>query len=208
MTSIWNNGQGHFELPKAPAYLFYHHNLKPIFKHYQGNSPNLPALGPCPPPHGGDTGRRGVRKMSQPFPHPPTTWENSDPKIRSQLLSRGNWSFPWVYDLVFLTQEEQNRARPLSLYFILFLQLWLETRGFSNILLKLKVHEESGQVVRVRFLCLQPELSLSPAPPSKAAPPIFPVPSSLYLRVTRILAAHSFACFSPRGKHTLRSILG
>ena len=151
LTSIWNNGQGHFELPKAPAYLFYHHNLKPIFKHYQGNSPNLPAFGPRPAPHGGDKGRRGVRKMSQPFPHPLTTWENSDPKIRSQLLSRGNCSFPWVYDSAFLTQEEQNQARSLSLYFILFLQLWLETRGFSNILLKLKVHKESGQVIRVQF---------------------------------------------------------
>ena len=90
LTSIWNNGQGHFELPKAPAYLFYHHNLKPIFKHYQGNSPNLPALGPRPPPHGGDKGRRGVRKMSQPFPTPrppgKTVTQKSDPSFSHGVI--------------------------------------------------------------------------------------------------------------------------
>lgn len=50
--STWgsgSNGLGRFELPKAPACLFYHHNLKPIFKHYQSNSPNLQPLAPLQP---------------------------------------------------------------------------------------------------------------------------------------------------------------
>lgn len=49
---------------------FYHRDLKPIFNGYQGNSPNLPALGPPPASHDGDEGMRGNKRVSQPPPTP------------------------------------------------------------------------------------------------------------------------------------------
>lgn len=142
-------GQGHFELLKAPAYLFYHHDFKPIFKHYQGNSPNLPALGPHPAPHDGDEGRRGNKENESTAPHPPppgkTVTRKTDPSL----------SYGVIVLCAPTTQrsshEQSSQARPLSRYFILFWPLWLEPVGVSNFLLRLNRQEECGQTVSAQF---------------------------------------------------------
>lgn len=127
-----NDGRGPSGPLKAPAYLLYRQALKPIFKHYQGNSPNLPALAPIQPHTVGMRAGRGARRMTQPSPTPNHlgTWR---PSKQILPLERGHCPFFPLRscDQHFL-YKRSSRARPLPPRFALFLPSCLEPVGFTR----------------------------------------------------------------------------